>query len=318
MGSRDHTELIGDNRMIKKFGLLLGIGLLCSSLWSGSAAAVGDFANVVLVCGTIDYSASVGLTVPMTQDVFGNLCGNGSGGTSSGAFGNNADGSTPIATGLAGGKSFNYAYDPTGAVWNRMTINPTAGNLGVANTKLINSLVTFGITTAINNTLSATPVAGFNQNDSQVGGTVGYGMTANAVGYNFNGTTYDRVRNNIDAAASIITLAASVPGSYPSADQTNFNGRGVKLGINITADSAGTALVVVTIQGKDIVSGQYYTILSSASLAAVGFSTLVVYPGIAATANVSASDVLSRTWRVSITVSGAGTASATIGSSTIL
>lgn len=304
--------------MIKKFGLLLGIGLLCSNLWSGSAAAVGDFANVVLVCGSIDYSASVGLTVPMTQDINGNLCGNGSGGTSSGAFGNNTDGSTPIATGLAGSKDFNYAYDPTGAVWNRLTLNPSAGNLGVANTKLINSLVTFGITTAINNVLAATPVAGFATADAISSGTVGFGMTANAINYGFNGTTYDRVRNNIDSAASILTLTAQAPGTVNSADQTNFNGRGVKLGINITADSAGTALVVVTIQGKDTVSGQYYTILTSASLATVAFSTLTVYPAITATANVAASDILPRTWRASVTVSGAGTASATVGSSTIL
>lgn len=308
------------NGISRKFGVVLAVagGLLGGGLGSSPAMAAGDFANVVAVCGTIDYSGSVGLTVPMTMDIAGNLCGNGSGGTSSGAFGNNSDSSTPVATGLSGSKSFNYAYDPTGVVWNRLTINPTASNVAVPNTKLINSLVTFGITTALSSVLSTTPVTGFTNADAIPTNTVGFGLDTNAINYGFNGTTYDRVRNNVDSAASILTLTAQAPGTVNSSDQTNFNGRGVKLGINVTADSAGTALVVVTIQGKDTVSGQYYTILSSASIAAVGFSTLTVYPAITATANVAASDVLPRTWRVSVTVSGAGTATATVGSSTIL
>lgn len=301
--------------MIKKFGLLLGIGLLGGGLGSSPASANGDFANVVAVCGTIDYSGSVGLTVPMTMDIAGNLCGNGSGGTSSGAFGNNADGSAPVTTGLAGNKNFGYGYDPTGAVWNRITINPNAAGVSPNNSALVNTLAITALLYGRNGAASSEITANASFSDNFASATLLEIQNFNTL---FNGVSSDRQRGNVDSAASILTLTAQAPGTVTSTDQTNFNGRGVKLGINITADSAGTALVVVTIQGKDIVSGQYYTILTSASIAAVGFSTLTVYPAITVTANVAASDILPRTWRVSVTVSGAGTASATVGSSTIL
>jgi hypothetical protein len=133
----------------------------------------------------------------------------------------------------------------------------------------------------------------------------------------YNGTNWDRRRNNVDASASLATISAQAAGTVTSADQTNYNGHGVQLGINITALGAATT-VTVTIQGKDAVSGTYYTILASAALATTGFTRLSVFPGLGVSTNSSANDVLPRTWRVSVVVGGSNTATATIGASVLV
>ena len=133
-----------------------------------------------------------------------------------------------------------------------------------------------------------------------------------------NGTLwYDEQRSNMDANSAVVTLTAQGAGTVNSADQLNVNGRGVVLGINTTVDAAGA--YTVAIQGKDIVSGQYYTIPGAitGTIAATGFTTLSVYPGIVAAANAAVSWPLPRTWRVQVVVT-TGPITATIGSSIIV
>lgn len=132
----------------------------------------------------------------------------------------------------------------------------------------------------------------------------------------FNGFTFEPQKSNTDSNTALTTLSAQGAGTVNSADQTNTNGRGVVLGINTTVDAAGS--YTVAIQGKDIVSGQYYTIPGAitAAIAATGFTTLSVYPGIVAAANAAVSWPLPRTWRVQVVVT-AGPITATVGASTI-
>jgi hypothetical protein len=105
------------------------------------------------------------------------------------------------------------------------------------------------------------------------------------------------------SAVSLATLAALGAGTVNSADQLNTAGHGLHLIIDITA-IGGTPTLTVTIQGKDAISGKYYTILVSAALAAVATTVLRVYPGFPATANLSANDSLPRDWRISYVVAG--------------
>lgn len=159
-------------------------------------------------------------------------------------------------------------------------------------------------------------VAVFHNGDGQSLGTV-YGILTGGVEMAFNGTSLDRWRTNMDTGALVTLSAASAGGN--SADQTNYNGRGLQLGINITALAGTTPTLTVTIQGKDTSSGQYYTLLQSAALNATGYTNLTVYPGAPVTANVSATQVLPRTWRILYAIGGsAGQAvTATIGASVI-
>lgn len=133
----------------------------------------------------------------------------------------------------------------------------------------------------------------------------------------WNGASFDRQTGNLDTAALVTLSAASAGGN--SSDQTNMNGRGVQVGINITAISGTSPTLTVTVQGKDAASGAYYTILASASLNATGFTLLTVYPGAATTANVSTPIPLPRTWRILYAITGTGpSVTATVGASVIV
>lgn len=109
-----------------------------------------------------------------------------------------------------------------------------------------------------------------------------------------------------------ILSSAARTAAVSSADYVNHGHRGVRLIIDVTADP-GTAAVTFTIQGKNPTGGDYYTILASAALADVGVTTLTVYPGIAATANVSVSDVLPAEWRLNVTVADAESLTYSVG-----
>jgi len=133
----------------------------------------------------------------------------------------------------------------------------------------------------------------------------------------FNGTTFDRKRGNVDLPAVLTVTNAS--GNANSPDQTNYNHRGLQLGINISAATGTSPTFQVTIQGKDPASGTYYTLLQSAELTTAGFTLLTVYPGAPATANISANAPLPRTWRISIVIGGTSPSfSASIGASLIV
>ena len=135
--------------------------------------------------------------------------------------------------------------------------------------------------------------------------------------YIFNGTTWDRSRGNVDTAA-LLTYTAAAAGTNGT-DQTNYNARGVKLVIDITALTGVSPTLTVTVQGKDAASGKYYTILASTALAAVATTTLEIYPGIATAANATQGVTLPRVWRVITTITGTTPAvTATVGASVIV
>ena len=132
--------------------------------------------------------------------------------------------------------------------------------------------------------------------------------TGNAPASAFNGTTWDRQRNNTE-----LTLLASAARTVTtdSADQTNFNGRGIHVVVDITAGAVLS--LVVTIQGKDPVSGKYYTLLASAALTGVSTTVLRVYPALLAVANTIANDIVPRTWRVDVAAGNATSATYSVG-----
>ena len=120
---------------------------------------------------------------------------------------------------------------------------------------------------------------------------------------------------SVNGGETILASAARTA-LVDSADQKNNFHRGLHLTIDITAYTAGS--ITVTIQGKDPLSGKYYTILASAALAAAATTVLKVYPGITAAANASVSDVLPRDWRVSVAVGGAQSITYSVGASLVL
>lgn len=131
------------------------------------------------------------------------------------------------------------------------------------------------------------------------------------------GADVNVISGNVDSAA-LVTHAASAVG-VASADQTNVNGRGVQVGVNITAGSGAAPTLQVVIEGKDAASGAYYPLFTSAAIAAApGFTLLSLYPGLAASA-AAANQVLPRTWRIRTVIGGAApVVTATVGASVIV
>ena len=121
-----------------------------------------------------------------------------------------------------------------------------------------------------------------------------------------------------DDTGALITLTAQGVGTVTASDQLNRAGMGIKLVIDITAITGTSPTLTVTLQGKDTASGKYYNMLVSAALNAVATTVLTVFPSAATTANVSANDILPRTFTVKAVVAGTTPAvTATIGASII-
>jgi len=93
--------------------------------------------------------------------------------------------------------------------------------------------------------------------------------------------------------------------SLDAPDQRNKLQRGMILVFDITAVPGGDT-VLLTIEGKDPISGEYYTILAGAAQVAQATLVMRVYPALVAIANLTANDILPDTWRPTVTHSGAG------------
>lgn len=99
------------------------------------------------------------------------------------------------------------------------------------------------------------------------------------------------------------TLTAQGAATVNSADQSGFNVSRITCVFRVASQS-GTPSTVLTIQGKDTASGQYYTLLTGAAVTAVSVNPYFVGPGVQTTANVSAGLPIPRFWRTSAVVGG--------------
>lgn len=130
----------------------------------------------------------------------------------------------------------------------------------------------------------------------------------------YNESNWDRQRNNTDNIAIFASAAHTT--TQTSADQTNYNARGVVVVLDMTV--VGTGSVTLEIDGKDPVSGKYYAILTGATVTSNSTNVYTVYPSNTVTANVSASTVLPRTWRVKVTANNANSATYSVGAMLVL
>lgn len=133
-----------------------------------------------------------------------------------------------------------------------------------------------------------------------------------SAGQLYNGATYadEQANKNVTLLAS-----ASRTTTQNGADTTNVNHAGIHVVLDMTV--VGTGSVTLTIQGKDEVSGKYYTILAGAAVTTNSTNVYKVYPGITAAANASASDVLPATFRIIVTANNANAATYSVGYSLI-
>lgn len=157
------------------------------------------------------------------------------------------------------------------------------------------------------------------------------GLYVNAVMFGTKGSNgrSDRWRNNDEQT---LLASAARTATTSSADQTNFNGRGVMVIVNVTAE-AGTTTLTLTIEGKDSISSNYFSLITGVIVYNAATDTptvtraVMVYPGVltadaigAGNANLIAqkSVALPRTWRATITPSDASSQTYSVSGVTIL
>lgn len=126
---------------------------------------------------------------------------------------------------------------------------------------------------------------------------------------NWNGTNWER---NVSHLAITALASGARTSTNNSGSLSNFAARGVHVIVDVTAVTAAPS-TVFTIEGFDVVSGKWYVLLTSAAIATVSTTLLTVYPGVTVTANVSASQVLPRTWRVVATHGNANSMTYSVG-----
>ena len=126
------------------------------------------------------------------------------------------------------------------------------------------------------------------------------GLATESQNVNFNGTNWDRQRGVTD-----VSIYGSLARTAPPAvvDQTNYNGKGVRVVLNVTAAS-GTGGLQIQIRGKDSISATYYQINANpTAVTATGIYIYDIYPGIGAAAGgitQTTSGIVPRTWTVNV------------------
>ena len=95
------------------------------------------------------------------------------------------------------------------------------------------------------------------------------------------------------------SAARGAVASFTGTDIHNPGYGNVHVYLDVTLDAA-SASITLSIQGKDLTSGDYYTLLSSAAVSAVttGPNRYSVGTGVATVTNVSLNAALPKVWRV--------------------
>jgi hypothetical protein len=119
-------------------------------------------------------------------------------------------------------------------------------------------------------------------------------------------TTFPPVDSTVLASAARTTTQTGT-------DQTNNGYRGIKVVLDTTVNAGSAGSITLTIQGKDSASGKYYTLLAGAAVTTVTTNVYTVYPGLTASANVTANDVLPTTFRILVTANNANSVTYSVG-----
>lgn len=128
------------------------------------------------------------------------------------------------------------------------------------------------------------------------------------------GALWVRPEPNQDVSASLITCAGCTT-TQTGSDQVNYSGKCANVVLDMT--TVGTSSVTLEIDGKDVVSGKYYAILTGAAVVSNSTNLYQLCPGVTVAANAAVSSALPKTWRIKVTANNANAATYTVGASII-
>lgn len=108
-----------------------------------------------------------------------------------------------------------------------------------------------------------------------------------------------------------VFASAAQTATQTQADQTNTGARGIMVILDMTV--VGTGSVTLEIDGKDVASGKYYSLLTGAAVTTNVTNVYTVYPGATVTSNVSANACLPKTWRAKVVANNSNSATYSVG-----
>lgn len=129
----------------------------------------------------------------------------------------------------------------------------------------------------------------------------------NIAGFAFNGTTWDRQRNNLGLTA----LSSASRTTTQTVAVTNYNHVAGRFYLNVT--SAGTGSITLSIEEIDPVSGATRVILAGVAVTANGLNVYEVGPGLVAVANQAANAFLPRSFNIVVTANNVNAVSYSVG-----
>lgn len=192
--------------------------------------------------------------------------------------------------------SFNYGYDPDGLNWDRLralgdntdAVTPEAQGILKVSARL------YGFNGTNFDRIVLSEPDDFVPNLGQKN----IGVINRNTRYDSTDDTWNREHTNSEESI-ISSLSGPYSATQASGTFFNFNFRGCHIVFNVTAVS-GTGSVKPVIQAIDPADGAFYDLLVGPAVTTIGKTILKLYPGITASANASASDILPRRWRVEV------------------
>jgi hypothetical protein len=129
----------------------------------------------------------------------------------------------------------------------------------------------------------------------------------------YDGANIQYARSNIDV---ILLASASRTTTQTSIDQFAYNCRGVVVTFDTTA--VGTSSNTLTINYKDPASGKYILLLSGLAVTANSTLRYIVHPEMLDKANVTAQDLLGKTFQIVLSAGNANPSTYSIGYTLII
>lgn len=123
---------------------------------------------------------------------------------------------------------------------------------------------------------------------------------------------------NVAPAGPVLTITfvgtlAAQNVSAITADSTSLTGNSHTATLSTQTEGASASSIVLTVSGINPATGTAYTILTGAAVTTATTNIYRIYPGLTAAANATVSDVLPKTWIVTVTPANASSTTYSVG-----
>ncbi len=152
--------------------------------------------------------------------------------------------------------------------------------------------------------------------------------TTGALAYNADAATVETaLRALTSVGGANVSVAPAGPGmtitfngalaaqnvAQITADSSSLTGNTATASVITTTQGSAATSLTLSVTGTDPASGASVTLLTGAAVTSISTNSYRIYPGLTAVANATASDVLPKTWKVTVTHGGSVASTYSVG-----